>query len=158
MSKWPVVAVRVLVVLAFLVVLFFQAVLVPMVAEQSARTFPAVAFLQVPGIIGSVALLACVQVVLVCIWRLVDLVAAGRIFDARAFVWVDTIIAALWVATGLIVIGAVILNLTGATAPGLFYPIIVGVIFGAGAALVVGIMRRLLHQATELRGELDEVV
>ncbi|MFV4913323.1 DUF2975 domain-containing protein [Microbacterium lacticum] len=54
--------------------------------------------------------------------------------------------------------GGAVLRGAGATAPGLFYPIIVGVIFGAGAALVVGIMRRLLHQATELRGELDEVV
>ena len=40
---------------------------------------------------------------LVCVWRLVDLVAEGRIFDRRAFAWVDTVIVALWAAVGLII-------------------------------------------------------
>lgn len=158
MSRWSVFTVRVLVVVAFALILLFQVLFVPSIIAQSAYMYPMFAYLQVPTIIGSVMLLACGQVVLVCVWRLVDLVAEGRIFDRRAFAWVDTVIVALWAAVGLIIVGAVVVNVTGATGPGLFYPIIIGVVFGTGAALVMGIMRRLLHQATDLRGELDEVV
>lgn len=158
MSRSSVIVVRVVIALAFLAVVLLEVVAVPATAASAADTYPEFAYLQVPGIVGSIALLACVQVVLLCVWRLVDLVAAGRIFDERAVVWVDVIIAALWIATGLVIVGAILLNVTGGTAPGLFYPIIIGVVFGTGAALVVGIMRRLLRQATDLRGELDEVV
>ena len=158
MSRSSVVVVRVVIALAFLAVVLLEVVAVPATAASAAETYPEFAYLRVPGIVGSIALLACVQVVLLCVWRLVDLVAAGRIFDERAFVWVDVIIAALWIATGLVIVGAILLHVTGGTAPGLFYPIIIGVVFGTGAALVVGIMRRLLRQATDLRGELDEVV
>lgn len=120
--------------------------------------YPIFAYLVAPGIIGCVATLACIQVVLVCVWRLLDLVAADRIFDRRAFVWVDVIIGAAWTAVGLVIIGEIALNMLGAAPPAAFIGTVLAVVFGAGAALVVGVMRALLRQATTLRSELEEVV
>ncbi len=158
MSRLLIVTIKVLIVLAVAAVLFFQLVIVPAAASQVSQEMPGVAYLRTAGIVGSIALLACVQVVLVCVWRLVDLASAGRLFDRRAFVWVDGAIAAIWVAVGLVIVGSVALTVIGAGPPVLFFAAPIAVIFGAGAALVVGVMRSLLRQAVTLRTELDEVV
>ena len=64
MSRWSVFTVRVLVVVAFALILLFQVLVVPSIIAQSAGMYPMFAYLQVPAIIGSVMLLACGQVVL----------------------------------------------------------------------------------------------
>lgn len=113
----------------------------------------------------------CLQVIGVCIWRLLTLVTTGRVFSPAAFRFVDIVIAAI--ATGavlvasLAVIGAV-LNRTqpgDEFAPGLVGLILGGAIVVAGVALVVYVMRMLLVQAIAidtdartLRAELDEVI
>ena len=158
MPRATVVILKALIALALLVLALFQVAVVPQFAFDAARAFPGIAFLVTPGIVGMALVLVCAQVVLVCVWRLVTLAAADRIFDARAFVWVDVIIAAIWTAVGLVVVGTIYLNALSAAPPALFFGTPILVVFGAGAALVVGVMRALLKKAVALRGELDEVV
>lgn len=158
MSRLATVVIKALTVIAFVLILLVQVFLIPEAAQSSAVMYPIFAYLAVPGIIGCVAVLACVQVVLVCVWRLVDLASAGRIFNGRALVWVDVIIGAIWAAVALVLIGEVSLVMIGAAPPFAFWATVIAVVFGAGTALVVGILRALLRQATTLRNELEEVV
>lgn len=158
MSRLTTVVIKALTVIAFVLILLVQVFLIPEAAQSSAVMYPVFAYLAVPGIIGCVAVLACVQVVLVCVWRLVDLASAGRIFSGRALVWVDVIIGAIWAAVALVLIGEISLVMIGAAPPFAFWATVIAVVFGAGTALVVGILRALLRQATTLRSELEEVV
>lgn len=101
--------------------------------------------------------IGCLQVVAVCIWRLLALVVAGTVFSPRAFRLVDVVIGAILVAAALTAALASLL-VPGEVAPG-----VVGLIYGfavvtAGVALVVTVMKSLLRQASEMRAELAEVV
>ncbi|SDG15556.1 DUF2975 domain-containing protein [Microbacterium sp. 77mftsu3.1] len=101
--------------------------------------------------------LVCLQVVALCIWRLVSMAAADAVFSVGAFRFVDVVIAAIAVAA--VLTGALATMLVpGSAAPG-----VVGIVYGAalatgGVALVVVVMRSLLRKAIEMRSELDEVV
>lgn len=101
--------------------------------------------------------LVCLQVVALCIWRLVSMAAADAVFSARAFRFVDAVIGAIAVAAILTGVLATLM------APGPAAPGVVGIVYGAalatgGVALVVVVMRSLLRKAIEMRSELDEVV
>ncbi|MEV5042537.1 DUF2975 domain-containing protein [Microbacterium sp. LMI1x-1-1.1] len=101
--------------------------------------------------------LVCLQVVALCIWRLVSMAAADAVFSVGAFRFVDGIIAAIAGAAVLTGMLATML-VPGSAAPG-----VVGIVYGAalatgGVALVVVVMRSLLRKAIEMRSELDEVV
>ncbi|MFS0867359.1 DUF2975 domain-containing protein [Microbacterium sp. 179-B 1A2 NHS] len=101
--------------------------------------------------------IGCLQVVAVCVWRLLTLVSDGAVFSAKAFRVVDVVIAAILVAAALTAALASLL-VPGEAAPG-----VVGLIYGAalvtgGVALVVVVMKSLLRQATDMRAELAEVV
>lgn len=97
--------------------------------------------------------LVCLQVVALCIWRLVSMAAADAVFSAGAFRFVDAVIVAIAVAAILTGVLATLM------APGPAAPGVVGIAYGAalatgGVALVVVVMRK----AIEMRSELDEVV
>lgn len=99
----------------------------------------------------------CLQVVAVCVWRLVSMAAVDAVFSTGAFRFVDVVIGAISVAA-LLTVGFATLLVPGGIAPG-----VVGLIYGAavatgGVALVVVVMRSLLRKAIEMRTELDEVV
>lgn len=113
----------------------------------------------------------CLQVIGVCILRLLGMVRRGTVFSSAAFRFVDVVVGAI--ATGSVLVLAVavvsvVLNRT--TAGDVVPPGIVGLVCGialvvAGVALVVYVMRTLLVQAVEtaaraehLRSELDEVI
>ncbi|MDT3331240.1 DUF2975 domain-containing protein [Microbacterium aquilitoris] len=101
--------------------------------------------------------LVCLQVVALCIWRLVSMAAADAVFSAGAFRFVDAVIGAIAVAAILTGVLATLM------APGPAAPGVVGIVYGAalatgGVALVVVVMRSLLRKAIEMRSELDEVV
>lgn len=102
----------------------------------------------------------CVQVVLVCVWRLVTLAAADLIFNRSAFAWVNVSLAAVLVATALVLVASlVVFSALGDDVPPVL-PIagVVLALFGLGLALVIGVMRALLRQASQLERELAEVV
>jgi hypothetical protein len=107
----------------------------------------------------------CVEVVLVCVWMLVAMVHGDRIFDERgsADTWVNAAIGAL-VAGAVLAVGGVIaagvVQLAGSDAAG--WPLALAAAAAAGVsaalALLVVVMRRLLHTAIQLRSELAEVI
>ncbi|HRO29029.1 MULTISPECIES: DUF2975 domain-containing protein [Micrococcaceae] len=104
------------------------------------------------------------QVVAVCVWRLLAMVRRGTVFSPAAFRYVDAIIAAI-AAAAVLVLGVAVVLAPTAAAPG-----VVGLVCGAalvvaGVALVVYVQRTLLAQAVDrdaearaLRSELDEVI
>jgi Protein of unknown function (DUF2975) len=106
-----------------------------------------------------------VQVIGVCVWRLVTMVRRGTVFSHAAFRYVDIVIGAI-VAAAL-----AWFVVTAVNAPGQRDDPGVTVIMGGigvgilGVALIVLVLRMLLAQAVErdveavrLRAELDEVV
>ncbi|WES63953.1 DUF2975 domain-containing protein [Microbacter sp. GSS18] len=149
---------KALIVLLFAAVAACQLWVVPQIAAGFAAAAPEFAALELPGVLMVGALLLCVQVVLVCVWRLLTLAARESIFDAAAFRWVDAIIATVVIAGVLIVAGMVVIDRAQAGSPFILITGIIALITVAGLALVVVVMRGLLRQATLLRQEMAEVV
>ena len=102
-------------------------------------------------------LILCVQVVVVCTWRLLSMVRQDVIFTARALRWVDVIIGAL--GTGWVLAAAGSLwAVWGADDPGTPLLLFVILLVGAAFGLVVVVLRELLRQAGSLRSELAEII
>ncbi|MFD5069206.1 DUF2975 domain-containing protein [Streptomyces sp. NPDC087866] len=106
-----------------------------------------------------------VQVVVVCVWRLVAMVRRGTVFSHAAFRYVDGVIGAITSAS------LVWFAVTGVNAPGQredpgVTVIMAGVGVGIlGVALIVLVLRTLLAQAVardteaaKMQAELDEVI
>lgn len=142
--------------LALVLLLLVQVLLLPAQAADSARRFPEAAFLEVPVLVLAVAAVACVQVVVVCVMALLELVGQERIFDPTAFRYVDVFIGATTLAS-VLVLGTGLLISSTVGSPAAFTGGLVAV-GGAGAALLMIVMRALLRQATAQRAELAEVV
>lgn len=122
-----------------------------------AREHPEDAGLRWPLTFYVGVLILCVQVVVVCTWRLLSMVRRDAIFTVDALRWVDLILTALGVGWVLAAAGS-LWAVWGADDPGgpllLFVVLLVGAAFG----LVVVVMRELLRQATTFRSELAEVI
>jgi hypothetical protein len=158
MNRTAIVTLKALIVVMIVLMLVCQVVVVPSVAEQTAFLNPDVAFLEVPGILFAVAFLVCVQLALVCVWRLLSLVGASVIFSEDAFKWVTGILGLVVVATLLILGALVTFQLSGVSPGPLTVICLLGVILGAGFALLVVVLRGLLRQASQLERDLSEVV
>jgi hypothetical protein len=74
-------------------------VLVPVAASQFGTTVPEVAYLVVPYSLAAILFIACVQVALLVVWRLLSFVDGGVIFTRRALRWIDVITSCAAVAT-----------------------------------------------------------
>ncbi|MCI9889496.1 DUF2975 domain-containing protein [Micrococcales bacterium 31B] len=100
----------------------------------------------------------CVEIVVVCIWKLLGLVHREEIFSARAFTWVNLILGAIAAACALLFTLIVVMYFGGYDDPGL--PMMIGIVLAAGCVtwILVAVLRALLAQATNLRSELDEVI
>ncbi|WP_433174189.1 DUF2975 domain-containing protein [Actinoallomurus sp. CA-150999] len=106
-----------------------------------------------------------VQVIGVCVWRLVTMVRRGTVFSHAAFRYVDVIIGAI-VAAALVWFAVTALNAPGQRDdPGV--TVIMGGVGMAilGVALIVLVLRMLLAQAVardveaaQMQAELDEVI
>ena len=133
-------------------------VLLPVFAYEAGTTYPELAYLVVPYSVAGILAIACGQVALIVVWRLLSLVAGGVIFTRRALRWVDVIAACAAVATVLSagpmihllffvgVGGPLILWLAACLAGGLAF------------VLLMVVMRGLLESAIADRTELDEVI
>jgi hypothetical protein len=111
------------------------------------------------SILGAVAL----QIVIVCVWRLLTLVRSDRIFSEQSFRWVDVIawtIGLAWVVLGVVSVFLVsVLYLTPQLRdPGLPILLVGATLIGAVVALVVLVLRALLRQAAAQRAELEQVI
>jgi hypothetical protein len=134
-------------------------VLMPVFASQVGRAVPEVAYLVVPYSAAAILFIACGQVSLLAIWRLLSLVDGGIIFTRRAVRWVDLIIICAAVAT--ILAAAVLTHMLGFVPGGggpMIYYLAACIAGGLAFVLLMVVMRGLLLSAVANRAELDEVI
>ncbi|KUM32507.1 DUF2975 domain-containing protein [Arthrobacter sp. EPSL27] len=156
-TRLAVVALRIVLVVAFLLLVLFQVMSLPGQFAHMAQENPDRAALQWPLTIFSVLEVACVQVVIVSTWKLLTMVRRGSIFSDGALRWVDTIvwsIAAAWAMLAALSV-AVVLN---ADDPGVPLLLLLLLVAGAALGLVVVVLRALLRQATDLRTDMEAVI
>ena len=168
MSTWVVRALRVVITIALAGSVAVQAGMVALLWLDTDEKPTGVGIsLVVIGVLGVVTL----QVIAVCIWRLLTMVGRGTVFSPAAFRYVDTVVGAISAAAVLIFSVAVVARFANHATPGdAIAPGLVGLICGfalvaAGVALVVHVMRTLLAQAValdseakHLQSQLDEVI
>ena len=163
MGKLAVLALRLVIGVVLAGLLFVQVWMVPLLSadlEQAGAPEAArIAFLVIV-VLG----ILCVQVVAVCVWRLLTMVRRGTVFSNGAFKFVDIIFWAVSAAAGLVFSIAVLLA-PGDVAPGVVLLICGAALMVGGVALVILVLRTLLAQAVArdveaagLRAELDEVI
>jgi Protein of unknown function (DUF2975) len=110
----------------------------------------------------SVLGLACVQVVIVCTWKLLTLVTQDRIFSASALPWVNGIVRAV-VVGWLMLLGAFVCAYyfiidEVSDDPVLPAVLLLLLLVGAVLGLLLVVMRALLRQATTLRADMESVI
>ncbi len=154
---------RVLLVLLFAALVVGQVLSIPGQFAHLAQEEPAVAFLRWPLTVAGILGFLCVQVVVVCTWRLLTMVKADRIFSRDALGWVDGIVWAITVAWLLLAAAAAALVLTIYVTPelrdpGLPMALMGTVLVGAVVVLLMVVLRALLRQAVGLRTDLDAVI
>ena len=134
-------------------------VLVPVYGTMEESSFPALAYLVVPYSVAGILVIACGQVALLVVWRLLSLIEGGAIFTRRALRWVDVITACGAVAT--LLSAAVLLHLlvfVGARHPTLLLGLVAALAGGSAFVLLMVVMRGLLEWAIADRTELDAVI
>ncbi|GAA1782490.1 MULTISPECIES: DUF2975 domain-containing protein [Streptomonospora] len=165
MGKLTVLALRAVLAALLAGSVFFEAVMVPLLAADLQGLAAEYAYLRIPLLVIVVLGAVSVQVVLVCVWRLVTMVRRGTVFSDSAFRYVHVVIGA-FVAAALLVFTLGFLLAPGeAVAPGVV--LLLGGLGVAilGVALIVLVLRMLLAQAIardveadRMRAELDEVI
>lgn len=136
-----------------------QVFFIPVIAWESAQSFPEVNYLEVPYAALAIATVACAQVILVATWRLAGMVGRGRIFDGAALKWVTLMVRSAWAATAFVAIVAIDATFIEGLGPITVPVILMGGTAAAGAcALILVVMRDLLRTAAQHKAELDEVV
>ncbi|QTV79189.1 DUF2975 domain-containing protein [Microbacterium sp. NIBRBAC000506063] len=151
-------ALKALIVVMLVLLLCSQAFMLPGVAAGVAERNPDLAHLELPGVIGGIVFLVLVQIVLLCVFRLLTLVRADRIFSPAAFRWVDIIFATMLAAAALIAGAFVVLNVADAMNPSIAILALLGMTVAVGIALLVVVLRGLLRKALQLEQDLSEVV
>lgn len=148
---------RVLLVLTFALLVVFQVLSMPGQFAHMAREHPDDAWLRWPMTAWSTLEIACVEVVIVCTWRLLGLVQTDRIFTERALAWVDAIVAA--VGTGWLLLAALWVFVgVQADDPGAPMLLTLLLLVGAVLGLLMLVLRELLRQATMLRTDMEAVI
>jgi hypothetical protein len=148
---------RVLLVILFGVLVFLQLFSLPAQFAYLAEQDPDLADLRWPLLALSIVELACVQVVIVCTWRLLTMVRVDRIFTDEAFVWVDLILGAMGTAWALFA-GVSAYGASTSEDPALPLLLVVLVLVGGVVLLLMVVMRALLRQATALRTDMEAVI
>ena len=156
-TRLAVIALRIVLVVAFLLLLLFQVMSFPGQFAHMAQENPESASLQWPLTIFSILEVACVQVVIVSTWKLLTMVERDSIFSNDALRWVDAIVWAIAAAWTMLAVlsAAVVLN---ADDPGLPLLLLLVLVAGAALGLVVVVLRALLRQATDLRTDMEAVI
>ncbi len=158
MQRPTILGAKVILALALAISLLTQVLFIPLMAAEAVREFPEVAYLKWPGIIGCVAIVACVQLAMLSVWRLLSMVQASRIFQPSAFGPVNLIIACFLAVAVLCGIAFGILSLARAMPPGVLVLLILGALSGIGLALLMVVMRALLRQASLMEHDLAGVI
>ncbi len=148
---------RLFLVALFGVLVVLEVMSLPGQWAHMAEENPEHADLRWPLTAVSIFWVLCTQVVVVCIWRLLDLVRDDRIFTEASLRWVDAIVWAIG-AGWTVLVGVFLVVGFNADDPGvplLMFLIVVG---GAVLGLLVVVMRALLRQATTLRTDMESVI
>ncbi len=135
--------------------LALQLWVVPEVAAGFAQLAPEFTELRMPGIVLSGILLLCVQLALLCVWRLLALFGAGRLFEDGAFRWVDVMIGLTVAGMVSVAVGCGVIGAAGAGSPSVLILTVLALVAGAASALLLGALREVLRQAVLLQ---DQVV
>lgn len=165
-------ALRAALVVVGLGTLAVQGLILPLAALDMSRGDDDVAFDELDLTARAVLALAlllgvvvCVQVVLVCTWRLLTMVRRGTVFSHAAFRFVDVTAGAIAVAAALVFGIACALAPGEDVAPGVVLLVCLASAATGGVALLVWVLRSLLAQAVardaearELQAELSEVI
>ena len=165
MGKLTVLVLRVVLAMVLTGSLFVQLVMVPQLASDLQGLRPEYAYLRTPLIAFMVLGIVAIQVILVCVWRLLTMVRRGTVFSHAAFRYVDIVIGAV-VAAVLLLFGLGVTLAPGdAVSPGVVLLIGGASVLAAGIALIVLVLLMLLAQAVardteahQLKAELDEVI
>ncbi|WP_229054926.1 DUF2975 domain-containing protein [Aeromicrobium sp. Leaf350] len=156
-DRAAIVAVKTALAALLLLLLVLQLFSFPGQFAHQAQESPDEAWLRWP-LTGLAAFwILCVQVVVVCTWRLLTLVTRDDIFSEAAFAWVDTIIGAV-TAAWVVLVGVFLAVGFTADDPGLPLLLFLVVLLGAVAGLLLVVMRTLLRRACTLRTEMDAVI
>ena len=150
-------ALRFFLAVLFAVLVLFQVMSLPGQFRYMAEQDPEMAYLRWPATAVTIFWVLCVQVVVVCTWKLLTLVLADQIFTDAALRWVDGIVwavGAAWVVL-LAVLVFVGLNASDPGLPLLLFLLSVGVTV---LGLLMVVMRALLRRATTLRTDMEAVI
>jgi hypothetical protein len=163
MGTLTVLALRVVLGMMLAGSLFVQAVMVPLLAiDLSGGELEDV---RIPLVVIILLGIVTVQVVVVCVWRLLTMARRGTVFSHAAFRYVHIVTGAFVAAAFLVFALGVVLAPGEAVAPGVV--LVVGGVGLAvlGVALIVLVLRMLLAQAvardveaTQMQAELAEVI
>ena len=133
-------------------------VLMPVFASEEGVIFPELTYLVVPYSVAYILAIACGQVALLVVWRLLSMVDGRVIFTRRALRLVGVITACAAVAT--VLSAGVLIHLLGFI--GVHIPRVLWlaacVAGGLAFVLLMVVMRGLLESAIADRTELDEVI
>ncbi|MEU5402218.1 DUF2975 domain-containing protein [Streptomyces sp. NPDC005963] len=165
MGKLTVLALRVVLVTLLAGSVFVETVMVPLLAVDLEELDADLAHLRIPCLVIAVLGVTTVQVVIVCVWRLVTMVRHGTVFSPAAFRYVHGVIGAFVMASLLLCALAVLLAPGEAVPPGMVLLVCGAALALQGIALIVLVLRMLLAQAVardveaaQLQAELSEVI
>ena len=148
---------RVLLVVTFAFLVLFQVVILPALLGQIADDSPDLAYLRWPVLATLVLGLICVQVVIVCTWKLLTMVRDDRIFSEASLIWVDAIVSAVAGAC-VLVLGLFLYSVVRWRDPAVPALLLLLLLGGAVLGLLMVVMRALLRQATTLRTDMEAVI
>ena len=148
---------RILLALAFAALVVAQLVFLPALAAAMAEDSPELAYLRWPTLTVAVLGLGCVQVVIVCTWKLLTLVEDDRIFSEASLVWVNAIVGAI-AAAWVLLLGTFVWSVVRVGLPGPPAVLLLMLVAVAVLGLLMVVMRALLRQATTLRTDMEAVI
>jgi hypothetical protein len=148
---------RLFLVLTFGILVVFQTMSMPGQFAHMAKEEPDLAYLRWPLTAFALVEIVCIQVVIVCTWKLLAMVQQDRIFTPDAMRWVDLILGA--VATAWTLLAGLFLYVgVNADDPGLPMLLTLLLLCGGTLGLLIAVLRTLLDQATTLRSDMDAVI
>jgi len=148
---------RVFLVVLFGVLVLFQVMSLPGQFAYMAQQDPEHAYLRWPATAVTVFWVLCIQVVIVCTWKLLTLVKNDRIFSEASLVWVNAIVWAI-IAAWVVLVSVFLYVGFNADDPGLPLLMFLMVVGVSVLGLLMVVMRALLRQATTLRTDMEAVI
>ncbi len=157
LTHLAVLALRILLVVAFALLLLLQTFSMPGQFAHMASEDPDLASLRWPLTAFAAIELLCGQIIIFSTWKLLSMVERDRIFSDSALKWVDTIIGSIG-AGWVLLLGVALAVIVNAGDPALPLILFLTLVGGAVAGLLMIVMRALLQRATTLRTEMEAVI